>query len=70
MKLVETINNQKRQLEDENDDLKSKLNDLMAERTSNMQSAFDQNSLGGALAQADPRRNVPPLNFASQGGIM
>ena len=42
MKLVETINMQKRVLESENDDLKSRLNEMLNEKTSNLASAFDQ----------------------------
>ena len=41
MKLVETINMQKRVLESENDDLKSRLNEMLNEKTSNLASAFD-----------------------------
>ena len=41
MKLVETINMQKRVLETENEDLKSRMNELLNERTSNLASAFD-----------------------------
>ena len=41
MKLVETINMQKRVLETENEELKSRMNELLNERTSNLASAFD-----------------------------
>ena len=49
MRLVETINMQKKQLETENDELKTRLSELMNEKTSNLQSAFDQASLSGAI---------------------
>lgn len=42
MKLVETINNQKRVLETENEDLKSRIGEMINERTSNLTSALDQ----------------------------
>ena len=41
LKLVETINMQKRVLETENEELKSRLNEMMNEKTSNLQHAFD-----------------------------
>lgn len=41
MKLVETINMQKKVLETENEELKSRMNELLNERTSNLASAFD-----------------------------
>ena len=41
IKLVETINAQKRLLETENDELKQRMNEMMVERTSNMNSALD-----------------------------
>lgn len=41
MKLVETINMQKRVLETENDDLKSRMNEMLNDKTSNLASAFD-----------------------------
>ena len=42
MKLVETINMQKRVLETENEELKSRMNDLLNDRQSNLASALDQ----------------------------
>ena len=42
MKLVETINMQKRHLETENEELKSKMNDLLTEKQSNLASVLDQ----------------------------
>ena len=41
MKLVETINMQKRVLENENEDLKSRMNEMLNDKTSNLASAFD-----------------------------
>ena len=41
MKLVETINMQKRVLETENDELKSRMNEMLNDKTSNLASAFD-----------------------------
>ena len=42
MKLVETINMQKRVLETENEELRSRMNDLLTEKQSNLASALDQ----------------------------
>lgn len=41
MKLVETINMQKRVLETENEDLKSKISEMLNDRTSNLAQNFD-----------------------------
>ena len=41
LKLVETINMQKRVLETENEELKSRLNEMINDKTSNLQHAFD-----------------------------
>lgn len=41
MKLVETINMQKRHLETENEELKSRMNDLLTEKQSNLASVLD-----------------------------
>ena len=41
MKLVETINNQKRVLETENEELKSRISEMLNERQSNLASAID-----------------------------
>ena len=42
MKLVETINDQKKMLETENEELKQRLNEMMVERNTNLTSALDQ----------------------------
>lgn len=44
MKLIETINMQKRQLEDENEDLKSRISELMNEHGSNLAAALERPS--------------------------
>ena len=42
MKLVETINMQKRELETENEELKSRLNEMMNEKSINMANIMEQ----------------------------
>ncbi len=41
MKLVETINNQKRVLETENEELKSRISEMLNERTGNLAQNMD-----------------------------
>jgi len=41
MKLVETINMQKRELETENEELKMRINEMLNEKTSNLATQFD-----------------------------
>ena len=69
MKLVETINNQKRMLETENDELKQRLNEMMNEKNSNLTTALDQ-AIATSNAQNDSRPGIPRLNFGSNGSSM
>ena len=66
MKLVETINNQKRVLETENEELKSRMNDMLNDKSSNLASALDQ-AVSSSQAQHHMRPGIPPLNFNSGG---
>ena len=66
MKLVETINNQKRVLETENEELKSRMNEMLIDKSSNLASALDQ-AVSSSQAQHHMRPGIPPLNFNSGG---
>ena len=68
MKLVETINMQKRVLETENEELKTKINEILNERTSNLASAIDQ--AASASVSQHIRPSIPNLNFGSQGSMI
>ena len=68
MKLVETINMQKKVLETENEDLKSRMNELLNEKTSNLASAFDQAAVSSGPMQHQ-RPGIPPLNFNSHSSL-
>ena len=59
MKLVETINLQKKVLENENEELKSRISEMLNERTSNLPSALEHAAAG--LQQQRP--GIPILNF-------
>ena len=63
MKLVETIGIQKKVLEDENEELKSRISDLMNER-----SGYGSTPLLDHNAGANARQGVPPLNFGNGHG--
>ena len=67
LKLVETINLQKKVLEEENDDLKSRLSEIMNDRSVSFHA--NENIMSAVSHQQPPANmsNVPPLNFASQG---
>ena len=47
LKLVETINMQKRELETENDELKQRLNEMVNERSATMVNVMDTVNSGG-----------------------
>ena len=51
MKLVETISHQKKAVEVENEELRSRISDLVNEKMSNMASNLDQLSVGGMTNQ-------------------
>lgn len=64
MKLVETVTMQKRQLEDENNDLKSRLSEMVNERGTNLSGVMDR-----PMSQGQPgpqNRGVPPLHLHGQ----
>ena len=48
IKLVESLTSQKKLLEAENEELKSRMNELMNDRTSNLASVLDHGPMGGA----------------------
>ena len=54
LKLVETINMQKRVLETENEELKSRISEMLNDKTSNMQSALENVNSGDMLLQQQP----------------
>ena len=65
MKLVETIGIQKKVLEDENEELRSRISDLMNEKSGyGSTSAMIDHNIPGANA----RQGVPPLNFGNGHG--
>ena len=66
MKLVETIGIQKKVLEDENEELKSRISDLMNERSgyNSTSPIIEQNFAGG-----NARQGVPLLNFGNGNGM-
>ena len=65
MKLVETIGIQKKVLEDENEELRSRISDLMNEKSGyGSTSAMIDHNITGANA----RQGVPPLNFGNGHG--
>ena len=47
MKLVEAINSQKRAVENENDELKSQISEMLNQRTQHLATAIDMNSSSG-----------------------
>ena len=69
MKLVETIGIQKKALEDENEELKSRISDMMAERSgygTGMQIDMDKAAFGANAM----RNGVPLLNLNNGGNYM
>ena len=67
MKLVETIGIQKKVLEDENEELKSRISDLMNERSGyNSTAPIIEENFGGQPV----RQGVPLLNFGMGNGAM
>ena len=73
IKLVETISIQKKALEDENEDLKSKISELMNDRSQFFQQSEAAHPIGPMAGQdpdfGDQRRNIPKLSLGGQGGI-
>ena len=67
MKLVETIGIQKKVLEEENEELKSRISELINDRSGyNSTSPIIEQNMGNAV-----RQGVPMLNFGSgNGGVM
>ena len=67
MKLVETIGIQKKVLEEENEELKSRISELINERSGyNSTSPIIEQNIGNA-----GRQGIPTLNFGSaNGGVM
>ena len=65
MKLVETISNQKKMLETENEELKSKISDMLNQRTNDLAQNFEQIATTNSAAGSRP--GIPLLNFSSQG---
>ena len=68
MKLVETITMQKKVLEDENMELKSRLSDMVNERGANLSAALDRPTTSSNGGQQN-RPGIPMLNFTPQGAL-
>lgn len=71
MKVVETIGIQKRVLEDENEELKSRISELIAERenlNANTRKRLDSDTLTSTQGFATQTYGVPPLNIGRASG--
>ena len=67
MKLVETITMQKRAVEEENQELKSRLSEMVNERGTNLSAAFDRPATSNGPQQHRP--GIPALNLGPQGAL-
>jgi len=65
MKLVETINMQKRELETENEELKSRMSEMLNERSNTMANVME--NANTAISAQHSRPGIPLLNFNSGG---
>ena len=64
MKLVETISMQKKVLEDENNDLKSRLSEIANDRGANFAAALDRPATSNGVGQQNRPTGIPllPMN--------
>ena len=65
MKYIENINLQKKVLENENEELKSRISEMMNERTNTLEQAVTNSSASNIMGSNIARPGIPPLNFAS-----
>jgi hypothetical protein len=66
MKVVETIGIQKRVLEDENEELKSRISEMLAERDAAADhSRIDMSAAAAGAQHLSQSTGIPPLNLSS-----